>query len=308
MIEHTLSESRRDPESRRRMRAIPNLDTAQADTFLSFEDDFRGTKRDRSLEHVVEHASLDAIMQHAFAIAAGPAAHAMWKRVQQDPHRLSELALEIITSADERAADITLALLVTDPQDPFSLGIPTRVSLAEAALTSQNARIRGLAAEFLAAASPRSFLSLLDRSLLDSDDRSRAVAWRVAFLHQPADAHERALAILADERLDLSVRRSALLAAGAHLPTDALVELLAWFVVHPDPQLAGDAVDLLHDFHRNPLVAEAALHSPHARVREVAERLLDPLRGSPAAGGNRPGSPVDTSAIFEALIRRETRE
>jgi len=41
-------------------------------------------------------------------------------------------------------------------------------------------------------------------------------------------------------------------------------------------------------------------------VRETAERLLDPLRGSPAAGGNRPGSPTDTSAIFEELLRRES--
>ena len=128
----------------------------------------------------------------------------------------------------------------------------------------------------------------------------------VGFRRDRAEARDLAFGLLGDEGVALAVRRSALLAAGEYLPTDDLVDLLTWFVAHPDPDLAGDAANLLHQLHRNPLIAEAALHSPHAHVRETAERLMDPLRGSPAAGGNRPGSPVDTAGIFEDLIRRET--
>ena len=40
------------------------------------------------------------------------------------------------------------------------------------------------------------------------------------------------------------------------------------------------------------------------QVREIAEALLDPRRGSPAAGGSRPGDPTRTLDIFKALLER----
>jgi hypothetical protein len=47
----------------------------------------------------------------------------------------------------------------------------------------------------------------------------------------------------------------------------------------------------------------AAADSRHEPVRELALFLLDPYRGSPAAGGSRPGDPT-AGDIFAELARR----
>jgi hypothetical protein len=83
--------------------------------------------------------------------------------------------------------------------------------------------------------------------------------------------------------------------------------VLSYAVLQPDSALAGDAADLLHDLHRHPAIAEAAQRSPHSAAREVAAYLLDPYRGSPAAGGSRPGDPLRGGDIFDELVRRLER-
>ncbi|HEX5165402.1 MAG TPA: hypothetical protein VFV93_08410, partial [Thermomicrobiales bacterium] len=159
--------------------------------------------------------------------------------------------------------------------------------------------------EFLAASDPSVLAGDLNRLLTDESQRVRAIAWdAVLRLDRPA-AFARASDILSDESAPIVVRRSALVALGALLPTAEMAPLLAYFVVHPDHELAADAADLLYERHRNPLAAMAARDSPHADVREVAEQLLDPMRGSPAAGGSRPGDPTGSSAgIYSDMIRQ----
>lgn len=302
--EETLVAQLADPSARRRLRSLPGLDPALAERLLDYPEDFLTRQRDLSLANVVRIAPWSAVQAAATWLAAGQAAPALWQRLQAEPDTLVMLAQELAAGSDAAAAENTLQLLVLDPLDPFALGADRRAAIAEAGLRSPHAQARGLAAEYLSESHPARVLVLFDRLVVDSDQRLRAVAWRVAFAHARLAARERAFALLGDERAPLDVRRSALLAAGEYLPTDALVDLLSWFVAHPDPDLAGDAATLLHDMHRNPLIAEAALRSPHEHVRETAERLLDPLRGSPAAGGNRPGSPLSTAEIFEDLVRR----
>jgi hypothetical protein len=50
----------------------------------------------------------------------------------------------------------------------------------------------------------------------------------------------------------------------------------------------------------------AAQVSPHLSVREIAEHLLDPNRGSPSAGGSRPGDPTrpDATQIYGDLLQQ----
>jgi hypothetical protein len=295
-----------EPVGRRWLRGRPGLDPPLAAGLLEFEADFRTRRRDQTLAAVVAVAPRAALVEHAPALAVGPAASALWQRLASDQGMLGVVARTLVSGDDELAAETALALLVADPLDPFQLGDGARAHIAGEGLASVHPAVRGLAAEYLAEREPWRILAALGALVRDTDERLRAIAWRVGLRQERGTARDLAFAMLGDESVALPVRRSALLAAGEHLPTDELVELLTWFVAHPDPDLAGDAANLLHELHRNPLIAEAALHSPHAHVRETAERLLDPLRGSPAAGGNRPGSPVDTSAIFEDLIRRET--
>jgi hypothetical protein len=295
-----------DPDGRRWLRAWHGLDAELAARLLAFEEDFRGVRRDATLDAVVARATRDDALLHAAALAAGSAAPAFWRRLRGEPGLLAEIACRAAAGDDRRLAETTLELLVLDPLDPYGLGDATRREIAEAGLRSPFASVRGLAAEYVAETTPDIIVRAFSTLVAGDDERLRAVAWRVAFRHAPSEARDLAFALLGDERVDLHVRRSALLAAGEHLPTDELVDLLSWFVTHPDPDLAGDAADLLHALHRNPLIAEAALHSPHAHVRETAERLMDPLRGSPAAGGSRPGSPADVAALFEDLVRRES--
>ena len=82
-----------------------------------------------------------------------------------------------------------------------------------------------------------------------------------------------------------------------------IVELLAFFVQHPNEELALDAAGLFYNHHRNPVIAEAALLSPHEQVRDIGTRLMDPYRGSPAAGGSRPGDPTGAD-VFADMLRK----
>jgi hypothetical protein len=300
----TVAELLKTPAGRRWLRMAPELDTELADRLLD-NGDFRQPRRDRSLARVIERASLPAIERHIDAIAAGPAAGALWQRLADDLARLLEFATWLVANGDAGAAEATLHLLVLDQLDPYRLGVSGRRQISSCALRSSVPVVRGLAAEFLAASDPATLARDLDRLLADESQRVRAIAWDAALrLDRPA-AVARALALLSDEAASTDVRRSALIALGALLPTSEMAPLLAYFVVHPDHELASDAAGLLYERHRNPLAATAARESPHAEVRELAERLLDPLRGSPAAGGSRPGDPTGSSAgIYSDMIRQ----
>ncbi|MEX2314779.1 MAG: hypothetical protein WD628_03610, partial [Thermomicrobiales bacterium] len=158
---------------------------------------------------------------------------------------------------------------------------------------------------YLAEHDPAVLRGSLDRLLADESERVRGVAWEAALRVDRSGTVERAVTLLSDESAPVFVRRSALDALGTVLPTSQLTDLLAYFVVHPDHDLAADAAGLLYRQHRNPITAEAARASPHPDVREIAERLLDPSRGSPAAGGSRPGDPTRSSTdIYADMIRQ----
>lgn len=291
------------PAGRRWLRANHDLDATLADSLLAYESDFREPRRDRTLTAVVERASRSATVAHLSAIAAGPAAPALWHRLSGDPAHVLPLASALVTGSD--AAEATLHLLVLDPLDPFGIGESQRSAIATAALGSASSEVRGLASEYLAEHNPAVLHRALELLLADESQRVRGIAWDAALRVDRSTTVDRATALLGDESAPVPLRRSALVALGTQLPTAQMVDLLAYFVVHPDHELAADAANLLYRQHRNPIAASAARDSPHADVRELAERLLDPLRGSPAAGGSRPGDPTRSSAeIFAEMIRQ----
>lgn len=291
-----------DARGRRWLRSWPALDARLAERLLAWQDDFSGRRRDASLERVVALAPLDALESHAISLATGPAAAAFWRRLAAEPDRLARAA-ELVVGV-EGAAEATLYLLVLDPLDEHGLGNDRRIRVAEAALTSRSSAARGAAVEYLADAAPDSVVAALDELVRDDDERVRGIAWLTGLRVDTEGSFERAVALAIDESAPVPHRRSALVAIGMRMPTNVMAGILSAFVVHPDEHLALDAADLLFARHRNPVTAEAARLSPHPRVREIAEALLDPLRGSPAAGGSRPGDPTRTLDIFKALLER----
>ncbi|HRA32509.1 MAG TPA: hypothetical protein PL172_11375 [Thermomicrobiales bacterium] len=290
-----------DPRGRRWLRSWPALNPVLAARLLDWPEDFVGRRRDTSLDRVVELASLDDLDARAEFLAVGPAASAMWRRFASDPDRLIRVAKRVVMG---EAGETTLSILVLDPIDEHCLGDERRISVAEAALAGRSPAARGAAVEFLSDVAPAVIVDNLDTLVADEDERVRGVAWLTGLRAATTGTFDRAIVLLADETVPIQLRRSALLAIGTSMPTSAIAEVLSVFVVHPDERLAHDAADLLYARHRNPITAEAALLSPHPDVREVAMALLDPLRGSPAAGGSRPGDPTRTLDIFKALLER----
>ena len=141
----------------------------------------------------------------------------------------------------------------------------------------------------------------IERQVAD-DRRRRPVAAAGGEVCMPCEqAAEEAALLLSDEAAPLAARRSALIALGDYLPTPEFAPLLALIVVHPNRELAEDAGNLLWTRHRAPIAAQAAAASPHANVREIAQRLLHPEFGSPAAGGSRPGAPGGYDIYQEML-------
>ncbi|HUG14788.1 MAG TPA: hypothetical protein VMM78_07175 [Thermomicrobiales bacterium] len=283
------------------LRRYPLLDAPLADRLIAREADLRLERRDASLSWVVERASLDAVLQHATAIAGGPAAAALWRRLDGDGEALEERAMSIVGSGDGAAAQATLVHLVMDPMNPHGLDDERRGRIARAALGSPEAGIRGMAAEHMLAHDPAELLTSFDDRVRDPSERVRGVTWLAALQLARDDARDKAFHVILNDEEELEIRRSALIAVGTRLPTSDLVEMLSLLVTHPVEPLARDAAELLFREHRHPIVAEAALRSPHQQVREIAEKLLDPLRGSPAAGGSRPG---DTAQIFSDMMRQ----
>lgn len=291
------------PSGRRWLRGLSDLDSQLAGRLLVFESDFRSQRRDSTLKRAVQAASIDALVTHHVAIAAGAAAVELWARLAVTPDRLTEVAISIVSSADSAAAENTLYLLILDIVDPFALDPQQRATIARAGLAAVGATIRSLAAEYLFDNDVAALAESSERLVFDSDERVRGLAWSAGFRIRPGETLDIATEILGNESADLPARRSALAAVGTHLQTSDVVDLLTFFVAHPSEQLALDAGNLLYRLHRHPIIATAAAESPHQSVREIGQFLLDPYRGSPAAGGSRPGDPT-TSDIFAEMMRQ----
>ena len=170
---------------RRWLRDDPALTTVLADRLLAFESDFRQPRRDRSLVRAVEQASATAIDAHISALAGGPAATALWRRLSADPETLVRTATALAASDDATAAEATLHLLVLDPLDPFGVGNDIRLAIADSALDADAASVRGLAAEFLAEHAPSILEGSLERLLADVSERVRGSSG-ICTARQPA--------------------------------------------------------------------------------------------------------------------------
>jgi len=273
---------------------------------LEHEEDFRSTRRDVTLNMLLDCVGDEDLLRHACAIAAGPAGTFFWERWGDDPDEMTRIASHIVTTCDSVAAESTLYRLIIGPIDSWSLGVERRQQIAVAALNSASADVRGLAAEYLATDAPAELLADFDALVHDESERVRGIVWSAALRLARADARDLAFTIIVDESPPLEIRRSALIAVGTILPTSDLIELLSFLVLHPNIDLAADAASLLYNQHRQPDIALAAQRSPHPHIREIAETLLDPLHGSPAAGGSRPGvqGQFNTADIYRDVIRQ----
>jgi hypothetical protein len=288
---------------RRWLRRWPDLPESVARRLLAVAEDFATGKRDRSLDALVSASPLDALHRSSEAIAASPAAHAMWSRFSADGRTTISTASAIVAGDDAQAASTTLYLLVLDPIDPYLIGERGRVEIASAALDSNIVDVRSLAAEYLF---DHDMTPLADRwrvLVADRDERIRGLGWSAGLRTATGEAYQLATLMLDDPDEQINVRRSALSAIGTNFDTRDVVDILARYVVHPAADLAVDAGNLLFRLHRHPTIATAAAGSPHQQVREIGEFLLDPYRGSPAAGGSRPGDPTN-SDIFAQMIRQ----
>jgi hypothetical protein len=304
IIDHLLGDAR----GRRWLREYEGMTGELAARLTEYEVDFRTRRYDASLGKAVALAPPDTVQRHATAIAAGSGAPALWERLAGHPDELAETARRIIASGDPEAVEITLTYLLLDPLDPYGLGAEHRVAIASAALDTPDSAARGFASEYLAGAVPRVLAERIEALMLDESARVRGYGWLAAFRVEPDDAAERAMGLLADESVAVDIRKSALSATGEALPTAQVVELLAYFVAHPSAELATEAANLLFRHHRHPQIALAAAESPHAEVREIAARLLDPYRGSPAAGGSRRGDPLRSDPLIEMLRQLEEEQ
>jgi hypothetical protein len=299
------------PEGRRWLRAsvLPILNERAAarlaSRLLSWSDDFRPDRRDRTTLDVARRLSRDDLLASTQLLAGSNAASVFWQRLAElGNDALIDAALRVMSRAGTLARETMLHTLLLDPFGPLRLPAEAEYRLLVAALADSDPEIRGLAAELAMEIAPELLLETPERHPLDESERLRAAYWTVALAHRPEDATEQAIELVTDETATLDARRSALAAIGEQLRTRQAAPVLSAMVAHPDPVLAGDAADLMWRLHRNPAVAQAAARSPHQPVRELAERLLHPERGSPAAGGSRPGDPTRTADIYQEMLER----
>jgi len=296
------------PAGRRWLRGSSLLDPALAARLLDIEDDFRAPRRDATLDAAIATAALDELVRHAEAIAAGAGAPALWARLSGQPELLVATARRIAAGGDSQAIEATATHLLLDRADTYRLGQARRIEVARELLGSASGTARGIAAEHLARVEPGELARRIDELARDPAAQVRGFAWLAMFRVDRQVAAERAFTFLADEAAPEEHRLSALNAAGEALPTAWVVDVLAYFVAHPSERLARAAADLLHRHHRHPDIAVAAAGSPHPEVREIATRLMDPYRGSPAAGGSRPGDPTREDPLLRLMRELEERE
>ncbi|MDI3339480.1 MAG: hypothetical protein QJR03_02990 [Sphaerobacter sp.] len=301
-----------EPAGRRWLReaVLPRMGDAAAAALaarlLAYREDFVAERRDRTTGAVVRALAWDALVAAAPFLAGSNAAGALWERLAaRGGDAVRAVALRVLAEGETLARETTLYLLLRDPFGPVSLAPDDRRAVLLAALADPDDEIRGLAAEVAVAEFPEALLADLARWVRDPAPRARAVAWELAFTADAERAVADAVALLAGEEEPLAARRSALLALGERLATAEMEPVLIALVRHPVQALAEDAAALLWERHRTPAVAQAAAESPFPAVREIAQRLLDPRRGSPMAGGFRPGAEAQGYGFYGQLRRRE---
>ena len=296
------------PAGRRWLRRSSLLTTELADRLLESEGDFNQRRQDSTLGKTVQLATLEKLVVHAVAIASGSGAPALWSRLAEDNGAFKSALLAILASGDVRALEATGTHLLLDPTESYGLTDRQRTGLAAEFLDTDAATARAVAAEFLAATSPEVLSSRLSRLIRDESATVRGFTWMAAYHWDREATASRGIELLGDESVGVEIRRSALNAAGETLPTDQMIGILSYFVVHPNDALALDAANLLHRHHRHPEIAIAAEGSPHDEVRDIASRLTDPYRGSPAAGGSRPGDPLREDPLLRLMRQIDEEE
>lgn len=287
------------------LRLDPAAAAAVAEWLLAYEVDFVPERRDRTIAAVVRALPVSALAERAPFLAGSNAAGVLWERLAAaGSDTVRDAALRVFREGAPVARETTLYLLVLDPYGPAPLPDADRRALVLAALADPDEEIRGLAAEVAADEVPDALLADTARWVRDSAVRVRAAAWACAFTEDPERAAEDAVALLLNEAEALPARRSALLALGEWLTTAQIEPVLTTFVRHPVQELAEDAAGLLWTRHRTPVAAQAASESPHAAVRDIAARLLDPRLGSPLAGGFRSGAEEQGYDFYDPFRER----
>ncbi|MCS7050955.1 MAG: hypothetical protein NZL87_05010 [Thermomicrobium sp.] len=283
------------PDGRRWLRAavLPQLPRPEAEQLaaqlLAFREDFSPQRRDWTTRSVVEAADRATLDRQLTWLAASNAALALWERLANEGLcGLVSAALRVLRRSSPLARELVLTLFVADPTREVRLPRSAERALLVVALVDADDAVRGLAAEAAWRRAPELLLAGWRQWVRDPSGRVRRAAWQVA-LRRRADARGAALALVTDEGEPVAVRADALWALGQCLPTAELAPVLAAAIQDPALELAAVAADLLWWQHRHPLPAQAARRSPHPAVRALGAALLDPHRGSPAAGGARSG-------------------
>ena len=284
------------------------MTTELADRLLDSPGDLSGRRQDATLGRIVRQATLEKLVDHAVAIAAGSGAPELWSRLAESDRSFRSALRSIVANGNDRALEATATHLLLDPTESYGLTDRQRTGLAGEFLDTDAATARAVAAEFLAATSPEVLSSRLSRLIRDESAIVRGFTWMAAYRWDREATASRCIELLGDETVGVEIRRSALNAAGETLPTDQMIGVLSYFVVHPNDALALDAANLLHRHHRHPEIAIAAAGSPHDEVREIANRLMDPYRGSPAAGGSRPGDPLREDPLLRLMRQIDEEE
>lgn len=287
---------------------MPNLPSDEtsvlAGELRGYEDDFGADRRDSTTAAVVNALPLDDLSASVTFFAAGNAAGAFWSRIAREcPAAIPELIERVLQAAGPAARETTLSMLLLDPYSNVQLTGPARRDVLCQALDDDDPHVRGIAADLLADESPEPLIQQWDRLVMDSSERVRVATWDAVFVTNFERSRQRAFDLVLDESATLEARRTALSALSAVLSTDQIAPLLESLVTHINPTLAEDAVNLLWRYHRSPVIATAAASSPHESVRAVAERLLHPQTGSPAAGGSRPGAPTGARNIYQEMLK-----
>jgi hypothetical protein len=280
-----------------------------AERLLQWPDDYRAERRDRSTANVVAVLSGQQIHRFLLELSASNCALALWERIaQHGSEAIMSASAEIFRSGAALARETTLHMLVLDPYGPEYLSNEQQDELLIWALDDDDAEIRGLAAEVIAAEKSEVLLERWEEAPRDDSERVRMAFWRAALAYSPDDALEAAGALLLDWSEPHEARRTALLALGENVSTRSIAPLLSSILSGNDESLAEDAAELMWRHHRAPDIANAASDSKFESVRDLGNRLLHPEMGSPAAGGSRPGDPTRTTDIFQQIQDGENPE
>jgi len=280
---------------------------ALAERLLAFPDDYSAMHRDRTTAAVVARLSRSVLLDAAPFLAGSNAAAALWEHLaSRGPAPVVAAATRVFAAGDALARETTLYLLLVDRFPPAALPAAERRELIALGAADPDDETRGIAADLAAEEAPDLLLDSLARWVRDPAERARTAAWDAAFTDDAVTATSDATALAHDESAPLPARESAVLALGEQLATEQVERLLAELVLDPSEAVATAAAALLWSRHRSPLVALAAARSPHAPVRAIAERLLHPTLGSPAAGGFRPGAADQGFDLYDQF-RREMR-